>query len=338
MRSFLIFFFLTGIAFSTECKNIVYKIKEGDTLTTISQSIYGNSTLWSIIFEQNRAKIKDPYQITIGEEIEIPCIEGIKSSTDKPKQNLSKIEVEKVIEKTIKIDIISTTALHPFMKNSSSHKDMLTDIVKESFNSLEKVNYSIDYIENRDIHSTLLEKGKYGLSIGWYRPNSTQKNDNLIYSDSLFQTITALYRRKSDNREIKNSRDIYGTKICRPKGWFSFDLVNQGLIDGQTITLVTKKTPEVCFHNLKDGKVDFVSLTSFIGDATMSRMGLSRYIESVKSISTVVDLTLISHKQNPNGELYISKFNQGLKKIDKSGKLEEIQSQYLQEFYNSIKN
>lgn len=327
MRNLWIVIILGSLVFGRECRN--YTIKKGDTLTTISKAMYGKGSLWSIIFERNKNKIKNPYQITIGEKIKIPCIKTIH-------QNPKREEIYKLKRgKGIKIDIVSTTHLHPFMENSSSHKNMLTDIVKEALNNIKDIKYSIEYIENRDIHPSLLKYGKYGLSIGWYKPISIKKDNSFIYSEPLFQTVIVLYRRKSDNRKIKNIKDIYGTKICRPKGWFTFDLESQGLIDGETITLITKTTPEACFNDLKDGKVDFVSLTSFIGDKTINKMELSRYIEPIRAISTVVNLTLISHKKNPNGKLYINKFNQGLKILRESGKLEAIQNKYLKKFYQN---
>ena len=345
MRSLLIVFLWTSITFGTECKNRDYIIEIGDSLTEISQKMYGESGFWSIIFEQNRDTIESPYEIRAGKTIEIPCIENKtpkKSiSEEKPLEKeptITQKRVKRPIKEIKDVEIVSTSRLYPFRIESSSHRDMLTDIVKALFDNLSEVSYSIDYIENSSIHPTLLKNNKYDISLGWYRPNCSKKECQLIYSKPLFQAITALYRRKGSNEEIQSPKDIYGKKICRPKGWFTFDLEEQGLIDGKTMTLISKKTPTQCFSSLKDGKVDFVSLTSFVGDATLQKMGLSRYIESVKSISTIVDLTVVAHKNGKNARAYINKFNQGLEKLDKSGKLEAIQSKYLKEFYDNIKN
>ena len=50
----------------------MYTVKPGDTLSKISKQFYGNPNDYMKIFNANRDKLKDPDQISIGQELKIP--------------------------------------------------------------------------------------------------------------------------------------------------------------------------------------------------------------------------------------------------------------------------
>src|SRR3954462_5641970 len=50
-----------------------YKVKQGDTLSKISQQFYGNANDYMRIFNANKDKLKDPDHVNIGEELKIPA-------------------------------------------------------------------------------------------------------------------------------------------------------------------------------------------------------------------------------------------------------------------------
>lgn len=50
-----------------------YIVKDGDTLWTIAEEIYGEGAKWEVIYENNKEDIADPNVIQIGEEIQIPA-------------------------------------------------------------------------------------------------------------------------------------------------------------------------------------------------------------------------------------------------------------------------
>jgi nucleoid-associated protein YgaU len=50
-----------------------YKVKQGDTLSKISQQFYGNSNDYMRIFDANKDKLKDPDHINVGQELKIPA-------------------------------------------------------------------------------------------------------------------------------------------------------------------------------------------------------------------------------------------------------------------------
>lgn len=53
----------------------LYKVKEGDSLGRIAKRFYGKASKWTLIYEANIDKIKDPQRIRPGIELVIPKLE-----------------------------------------------------------------------------------------------------------------------------------------------------------------------------------------------------------------------------------------------------------------------
>ena len=60
----------TGTARSQQPQ--IYTVKSGDTLSKISKQFYGNANDYMRIFNANKDKLKDPDQISPGQELKIP--------------------------------------------------------------------------------------------------------------------------------------------------------------------------------------------------------------------------------------------------------------------------
>ena len=50
-----------------------YTVVAGDCLWSIAQKTYGTGTKWGVIYEANKATIKDPGMIYIGQVLTIPA-------------------------------------------------------------------------------------------------------------------------------------------------------------------------------------------------------------------------------------------------------------------------
>ena len=51
---------------------LTYKVEKGDTLMTIAEKVYGNRQTWKKLFDANRAYLKNPYALTIGQVLVLP--------------------------------------------------------------------------------------------------------------------------------------------------------------------------------------------------------------------------------------------------------------------------
>jgi len=56
-----------------------YKVKKGDTLSHVSKDFYGKASKWTIIYEANSDKIKDPSKLKPGIVLIIPDLEEAES-------------------------------------------------------------------------------------------------------------------------------------------------------------------------------------------------------------------------------------------------------------------
>ena len=209
-----------------------------------------------------------------------------------------------------------------FIDNSSPPKGIVVERVEKLLKTIPDINYLIEYISDSNLlmHPPLLENKKYDIGLRWSEPDCKSKDNkklcDFIASKPIFQTVSRFYRRKNSTEKISQPKDIYGKKICRPKGWFGFDLEKQGFIDGENIKLTTPDRAEECFSLLKNGQVDFVALSDYLANPIIKDMRLDRYIESVDALSMPIEFSFIVHQTNPKALIYIHKLNIALTKLE----------------------
>lgn len=51
---------------------LTYNVEKGDTLMTIAEKIYKNRNFWRKIYEANRAYVKNPYELNVGQVLVLP--------------------------------------------------------------------------------------------------------------------------------------------------------------------------------------------------------------------------------------------------------------------------
>jgi tetratricopeptide (TPR) repeat protein len=51
---------------------LTYKVQKGDTLMSIAERVYKNRNLWRKLYEANKAYMKNPYQLTVGQVLVLP--------------------------------------------------------------------------------------------------------------------------------------------------------------------------------------------------------------------------------------------------------------------------
>jgi len=320
---------------NTTIKSVRYAVKVGDSLSSIASKFYNDRSKWDLIYYSNKDIIGSNISfIKVGEILKIPTLK---------RKNIFAKEEKSLQTKLSKqgIKLLSGIDFKPFLSPSLPYGGMANHIVKESFKAIGESDYKIFWNKTFATHFGLLERQKFDVGIAWYKPDcsknnlgkETQKRCEFTFSKPIFEVITTLYKDK--NRELNSSsvKDLYGSKICRPHGVYTFDLENQGLIDRGNITLVRPESKKACFQMLIDGEVDFVAVDKFSGKAMIHEMNIGKRIESIETISTLLGLHLIVHSKHPRAKEIISKLNRGVEKLKNSGKLLEIQRDHLSNFF-----
>ncbi len=93
-----------------------YKVRSGDTLSTIARHFYDKATDWGYIYHENEKTVSDPNLIFVGETLVIPATvpEGYKLSDYMPKH------AAPVVETTASV-AVSTTSHHATSHHATSH-------------------------------------------------------------------------------------------------------------------------------------------------------------------------------------------------------------------------
>lgn len=76
-----------------------YTVRRGDTLSGIAATAYGNSLLWPLIWEANRAAIPDPNRLRAGMAIQIrpsPTVDEVVAAIGEARQFPSKVRIGRV--------------------------------------------------------------------------------------------------------------------------------------------------------------------------------------------------------------------------------------------------
>ena len=50
-----------------------YTVAKGDSLWKIAKTVYGKGTMWKVIYEANKATVKDPNMIIVGQSLILPA-------------------------------------------------------------------------------------------------------------------------------------------------------------------------------------------------------------------------------------------------------------------------
>src|SRR4029078_9446306 len=51
---------------------LTYKVQKGDTLMTIAEKIYRDKNLWKKLYDANKAYMKNPYALSVGQVLVLP--------------------------------------------------------------------------------------------------------------------------------------------------------------------------------------------------------------------------------------------------------------------------
>ena len=57
---------------SSRCREKIYEVVAGDTLSKIAKHFYGDANKYMKIFEANKDQLKDPNMIRVGQKLRIP--------------------------------------------------------------------------------------------------------------------------------------------------------------------------------------------------------------------------------------------------------------------------
>ncbi len=330
-----------AVAATPKCGE-AYTVAAGDTLSGIAGAAYQDTNLWPYIYgySSNASVIGgDPSLIGIGISLKLPpCTQTAHSGTSEPIVNDRRARTNDTIE------ALTAGDYAPFTDQNWQNGGMLTEIVDAALGQAQSItDHSIDWINDWSAHiDPLLRRHKYDMGFPWFKPNCEApeklseddvKRCEFYFSEPLFEMLIVLFKRSDDARTLASDADLHGMRLCRPTGYFTFDLTERGLVPGDTIELEQPQSVGDCFHKLVDGDVDFVTLNQFTGQSAIKQFGYGDVVAASEELADTLGLHLIIHRDHPKAIALLRQFDSGLSAVRQSGRYDEIVGRHLAIFH-----
>ena len=313
-----------------------YEIKSGDNLSKISALAFGDQAAFMKFYDDPRnAKTlgDNPNVIQVGQIIHMPPCDGEEKVAATTTRTINTTEDQ--------IDLLTGSDFAPFTHEDLPEGGMLVKVVSEALDLSGLDNPSeVTFINDWGSHlETLLPKGAYDMGFPWYKPNCERKgllSENMqlrceyLWSEPLYSEAIAFYMPSILQDKPKTFEDFHNKKICRPDGYWTFDLEEKGLIDGQTIEMVMPSTVLECFRLLEQGKVDAVSLNRFTAEDGIAAAGLTGLVEPIADVVTTQTLHVVVRPENAQAVEWLKAFDQGLAKLQSNGRYQTIVKEYIE--------
>lgn len=247
------------------------------------------------------------------------------------------------------VELLTGDDYAPFTDLNLPDDGMATAIVKAAFDTVPEVDASIYFQSPWGSHiSKMLKTHKFDMGFPWFQPDCRRfrhlltgddaERCNFLFSrEPIFDVVIPFYARVGRQVRLESDADLRGLRICRPVGYFTFDLAGRGLTPGENYELVTPRTPKNCFEMLSTGQVDLVSINDFTGDRVLAaNPRLAESVTKRPELSATDALKLMVHRTHPQGRVLMELFNKGHDRIIQSGRKAEIISEHLDRYYNEL--
>nr|WP_276562407.1 transporter substrate-binding domain-containing protein [Hoeflea prorocentri] len=342
------------------CGNTVqeYAVSSGDTLSKIAGAAFGDPRQWPRIFEYpgNAESIgRNPNLLTIGVRLQIPpCPGAIQSipqevvatetQTQAQTQRAARNTGSTTTSLPIKLYVVTGDDWPPYVSTDWPQGGMAVVIVEAAFEAAGMSdNVEIHYVNDWSAQlETLTKTNRYQLTFPWFYPKMEfwQSCDKLPESMQIrceydhsnpIANVTLAFFKEAGRADLAQDtlEGIKAKRLCRPKGYSTFELVENGLsVDNLHIEL----SPTDCFLRLLEGKVDYVLLNRFTGLAVAADMGISNNVE-MADITIASPIHILAYRNNPMDTVqYLDEFNKGLQTIINNGVYGQIISYFNDEF------
>ncbi|WP_170326532.1 LysM peptidoglycan-binding domain-containing protein [Ruegeria arenilitoris] len=330
------------------CAN--YTVQDGDTMATIAIAAYGTSN-YQPIFNANRENISNPNALTPGLSLVLPCLDGSlpngQSARDiiaAQQARYANTSANSAFKQPIKL--VTGNGWAPFADETLNGGGFITRLgtttLQRAGNNEE---YSISFVDDWNSHiETLLPLGAFDISMAWNIPDCTNRSYEWSWetevrctqfhaSAPVYDIVFGFYSLpESTYASATSFDDLHGATICRMEGWPLHDLEQEGLLRGETMTVLQPATARECLDAVITGTADLATFEVQLFADAMSQMGLdTNDIVENPYVSTLSALRFITHRSNPQGKKYLALMNKGLNEMRETGEWYAIISDTLNE-------
>ncbi|MDH3741691.1 MAG: transporter substrate-binding domain-containing protein, partial [Hyphomicrobiales bacterium] len=295
---------LVGLATSSAARAIEcgekHTVKENETLNDIARQAYGLPNKWTLIYYANQRQFGNSPVLVPGKQLKIPCLKSTPSVPAAGGQaggGAKSSRPAKIAVSRIKGDIQMLTAgdYRPFTDQSLIRGGMITDLVTSALTRLKEDSdgpgHTISWVNDWSSHlNPLLVRKAFDMGFPWFQPACDKRDqldeparfrcDKFFFSQPVFEILVLFFTNKSSDFQFTSDEQIVGKRLCRPSGYFTFDLdeQNRNWVKDEKITLIRPQNVDECFQLLMKGEVDAVALNEFTGRAAVRKLGIEKDI------------------------------------------------------------
>ena len=335
-----------------------YVIQDGDSLAKIAAKVYGKSTQWTLIFYANQDRVGSGQSLLVpGLAIRIPCLEGgtpkLPEAATIEAQAPTPPAPPPLSSEIKRIQFLTATDYAPFTDASLPNGGMITDVVNTAMGALKKdsnssFDFSISWVNDWAAHlNPLLVSRAFDMGFPWYKPNCQAFEDldtnakfrcqKFFFSNPVFEEQVLVFVKKDSPITMANENELVGKKLCRPAGYWTFDLDDNGRnwVKEKKVILLSPPTIEECMKLVAEGSVDAVPVNELSGRAAMVHLDLTDKLRVIDKPLAILTLHVIIAKAHPNARTMLYYVNTALDKLKASGNYDTIVEKHLQQFWDS---
>jgi ABC-type amino acid transport substrate-binding protein len=316
----------------------VYTVKAGDTLSGIAKKARVSNG-YQGVYAANRDVVSNPNVIEVGMKLSIPCKDGSDPATTEvaaaPEPTVETVvepaaePVAEVAPPAAPVDLPPMRYLTggdyaPFADEDLPEGGMITEIIKVAMARGDaEQEFKVSFINDWGAHLTeLLPSGAYDAGFPWFLPDCSKTElfseatksrcTDFDASDPLFEIAVGFYAKAgSPLINAASYDDLKGKRLCRPDGWFTFDLEAAGLVE-PAVTMLVAPTQIECWRALQADEVDVVTFDALPAEADIASAKISDSVQEIKALAGIVTSHVFIPKNNPNSKAYMEILNKGL--------------------------
>lgn len=219
----------------------------------------------------------------------------------------------------------------PFTDEELPEGGMITEIIKVAMARGDaEQDFKVSFVNDWGAHLTeLLPSGAYDAGFPWFLPDCSKlelfsdatksRCTDFDASEPLFEIAVGFYAKPGNAASNATTYDdLKGKRICRPDGWFTFDLEAQGLVEPAVSMMVATSQVE-CWRALEADEVDVVTFDALPAEADIATLKISDNVKEIMPLAGVVSSHVFIPKTNPNSKAYLEKLNKGLLEMRADG-------------------
>ena len=328
-----------------------YWVVRGDSLSRIANTVYKSAQRWSLIYYANRQTIgSDPSLILPGQRLRIPCSDGSTATAAPAAAPAATAAITKPGDGSF--TLLTADDYRPFTDRGLPAGGMITDIVRTALETRQKSAssppFKISWVNDWSAHlNPLLSNGSFDMGFPWFRPNCERYSDlddparfrcdTFLFSEPVFEILVLFFTRSDDGFQFANDNQVVGKRLCRPAGYFTFDLDKDGRnwVKDEKVMLLRPQSVDECFQMLDRGEIDAVALNEFTGREAVRKLNMTNKVRTLEKPVSVLNLHVIVPKTHPRAQALLGNVNSALKQIRESGKYGEIVERHLAEFWKA---